>query len=228
VTSYKPTSRYYLLDEWIGGLPLIAEVVASQLAKTTSERAWQYIENRFQRQALRALRIRKTPAEVAALAEAGAAIDRVHASVPQWLRLGGPSGRPRPTSPVPARAAGHARIDFVIVGSGPNAAKPHHEPTSRVLREGDAVVVDIGGTMPSGYCSDCTRTYAIGAGPPDMARYYEVLREAQEAACAAVRPGIPAQAVDAVARDAIAAAGHGEHFTHRTGHGIGLETHEDP
>jgi Xaa-Pro aminopeptidase len=97
-----------------------------------------------------------------------------------------------------------------------------------VLSQGDAVVVDIGGTMPSGYCSDCTRTYAIGAVPPDMARYYKVLREAQEAACAAVRPGMRAEAVDAVARDAISAAGHGEHFTHRTGHGIGLETHEDP
>jgi Xaa-Pro aminopeptidase len=178
--------------------------------------------------ALRALRIRKTPAEVAALAEAGAAIDRVHASVPQWLRPGRTEREAAADIASAIAAAGHARIDFVIVGSGPNAAKPHHEPTGRVLREGDAVVVDIGGTMPSGYCSDCTRTYAIGAVPPDMARYYEVLRAAQEAACAAVRPGIPAQAVDAVARDAIAAAGHGEHFTHRTGHGIGLETHEDP
>ena len=178
--------------------------------------------------ALRALRIRKTPAEVAALAEAGAAIDRVHASVPQWLRPGRTEREAAADIASAIAAAGHARIDFVIVGSGPNAAKPHHEPTGRVLREGDAVVVDIGGTMPSGYCSDCTRTYAIGAVPPDMASYYEVLREAQEAACAAVRPGIPAQAVDAVARDAIAAAGHGEHFTHRTGHGIGLETHEDP
>src|SRR5439155_1330698 len=63
-------------------------------------------------------------------------------------------------------AQGHARIDFVIVGSGPNAAKPHHEPSDRVLSHGDAVVVDIGGTMPSGYCSDCTRTYAIGEVPP--------------------------------------------------------------
>ncbi len=178
--------------------------------------------------ALRALRIRKTPAEIAALAEAGAAIDRVHASVPQWLRPGRTEREAAADIASAIAAAGHARIDFVIVGSGPNAAKPHHEPTGRVLREGDAVVVDIGGTMPSGYCSDCTRTYAIGAVPPDMARYYEVLREAQEAACAAVRPGIPAEAVDAVARDAIATAGHGEHFTHRTGHGIGLETHEDP
>jgi Xaa-Pro aminopeptidase len=178
--------------------------------------------------ALRALRIRKTPAEVAALAEAGAAIDRVHAAVPQWLRPGRTEREAAADIASAIAAAGHARIDFVIVGSGPNAAKPHHEPTGRVLREGDAVVVDIGGTMPSGYCSDCTRTYAIGSVPPDMARYYEVLREAQEAACAAVRPGIPAEAVDAVARDAIVAAGHGEHFTHRTGHGIGLETHEDP
>jgi len=178
--------------------------------------------------ALRALRIRKTPAEIAALAEAGAAIDRVHAAVPQWLRPGRTEREAAADIASAIAAAGHARIDFVIVGSGPNAAKPHHEPTGRVLREGDAVVVDIGGTMPSGYCSDCTRTYAIGAAPPDMARYYGVLRAAQEAACAAVRPGIRAEAVDAVARDAIAAAGHGEHFTHRTGHGIGLETHEDP
>ncbi len=178
--------------------------------------------------ALRALRIRKTPAEVAALAAAGAAIDQVHASVPQWLRPGRTEREAAADIASAIAAAGHARIDFVIVGSGPNAAKPHHEPSDRVLSEGDAVVVDIGGTMPSGYCSDCTRTYAIGAAPPDMARYYEVLREAQEAACAAVRPGIRAEAVDAVARDAITAAGYGAHFTHRTGHGIGLETHEDP
>src|SRR5579863_906742 len=178
--------------------------------------------------ALRALRIRKTPAEVAALAAAGAAIDRVHASVPQWLRPGRTEREAAADIASAIAAAGHARIDFVIVGSGPNAAKPHHEPSDRVLAEGDAVVVDIGGTMPSGYCSDCTRTYAIGAAPPDMARYYEVLRAAQEAACVAVRPGIRAEAVDAVARDAITAAGHGAHFTHRTGHGIGLETHEDP
>ena len=178
--------------------------------------------------ALRALRVRKTPAEIAALAEAGAAIDRVHARVPQWLRPGRTEREAAADIASAIAAEGHARIDFVIVGSGPNAAKPHHEPSDRVLSPGDAVVVDIGGTMPSGYCSDCTRTYALGAVPPDMASYYAVLAEAQEAACAAVRPGVPAEAVDAVARDLIAAAGHGEHFTHRTGHGIGLETHEDP
>src|SRR5690349_14645407 len=178
--------------------------------------------------ALRGLRIRKTPAEIAALAEAGAAIDRVHANVPRWLRAGRTEREAAADIASAIAAEGHARIDFVIVGSGPNAAKPHHEPSDRVLSPGDAVVVDIGGTMPTGYCSDCTRTYVLGAAPPDMAAYYAVLAEAQEAACAAVRPGIPAQAVDAVARDLITKAGHGAQFTHRTGHGIGLETHEDP
>ena len=178
--------------------------------------------------ALRGLRIRKTPAEIAALADAGAAIDRVHANVPRWLRAGRTEREAAADIASAIAAEGHARIDFVIVGSGPNAAKPHHEPSDRVMSPGDAVVVDIGGTMPNGYCSDCTRTYVLGAAPPDMAAYYAVLAEAQEAACAAVQPGIPAQAVDAVARDLITKAGYGAYFTHRTGHGIGLETHEDP
>jgi len=178
--------------------------------------------------ALRGLRIRKTPAEVAALRAAGEAIDRVHARVPGWLRAG------RTERQVAADIAdaiieeGHARVDFTIVGSGPNAASPHHEASDRVLQPGDAVVVDIGGTMPSGYCSDCTRTYAIGAPPPEFAAYYQVLRDAQQAAYAAVRPGVTAEAVDAAARRPITAAGYGQYFVHRTGHGIGLECHEDP
>jgi Xaa-Pro aminopeptidase len=178
--------------------------------------------------ALCGLRIRKTPAEVAALRAAGEAIDRVHARVPGWLRAG------RTERQVAADIAdaiiqeGHARVDFTIVGSGPNAASPHHEVSDRALQQGDAVVVDIGGTMPSGYCSDCTRTYVIGEPPPDFAAYYRVLRDAQQAAFAAVRPGVTAEAVDAAAREPIADAGYGEYFVHRTGHGIGLETHEDP
>jgi Xaa-Pro aminopeptidase len=89
-------------------------------------------------------------------------------------------------------------------------------------------VVDIGGTMPSGYCSDSTRNYCVGEPPADYAAYYAVLEEAQRASCEAVRPGATPEAVDAAGRDVIAAAGHGEHFFHRTGHGIGLESHEDP
>jgi Xaa-Pro aminopeptidase len=178
--------------------------------------------------ALRGMRSRKTPAEVAALRAAGEAIDRVHARVPGWLRAG------RTERQVAADIAdaiiheGHARVDFTIVGSGPNAASPHHEVSDRALQDGDAVVVDIGGTMPSGYCSDCTRTYVVGEPPPDFAAYYRVLREAQQAAFAAVRPGVTAEAVDAAAREPIADAGFGDYFMHRTGHGIGLETHEDP
>src|SRR5207248_2277846 len=127
------------------------------------------------------------------------------------------------------REAGHARIDFVIVASGPNAASPHHATSDRRIEPGDPVVVDIGGTMPSGYCSDSTRTYVAGGRPPaDFVAYYEVLYAAQRAAVAAVRPGLAAEAVDAAAREPIAAAGYGEAFLHRTGHGIGLSTHEDP
>jgi Xaa-Pro aminopeptidase len=178
--------------------------------------------------ALRGMRSRKSAAEVAALREAGAAIDRVHAAVPGWLRPGRTELEVAADVAAAIGAEGHVRADFVIVASGPNAASPHHEPSGRVLQPGDAVVVDIGGTMPSGYCSDCTRVYAIGGPPGEFLRYYEVLRDAQEAACAAVRPGVTAEAVDAAARVPITEAGYGPEFVHRTGHGIGLETHEDP
>ncbi|MCW2905945.1 MAG: peptidase [Actinomycetia bacterium] len=178
--------------------------------------------------ALRGMRSRKSAAEVAALREAGAAIDRVHAAVPGWLRPGRTELEVAADVAAAISGEGHVRADFVIVASGPNAASPHHEPSGRVLQPGDAVVVDIGGTMPSGYCSDCTRVYAIGRPPGEFLRYYEVLRDAQEAACAAVRPGVTAEAVDAAARVPITEAGYGPEFVHRTGHGIGLETHEDP
>jgi Xaa-Pro aminopeptidase len=178
--------------------------------------------------ALRGLRARKSAAEVAALLEAGQAIDLVHAQVPGWLRPGRSEREVAADIADAIVESGHARADFTIVGSGPNAASPHHTATDRVLQPGDAVVVDIGGTMPSGYCSDCTRTYVIGEPEPEFAAYYEVLRQAQEAACAAVRPGVAAEAVDAAARDPITAAGYGGYFLHRTGHGIGLECHEEP
>jgi Xaa-Pro aminopeptidase len=178
--------------------------------------------------ALRPVRIRKTPAEVAALREAGEAIDRVHVRVPGWLRAGRSEREIGADIAEAILAEGHATVDFVIVASGPNAASPHHEVSDRVLIPGDAVVVDIGGTMPTGYCSDSTRVYAIGEPPAEFSAYYKVLYDAQEAACAAVRPGVTAESVDAAAREPITVAGYGEAFFHRTGHGIGLESHEDP
>jgi Xaa-Pro aminopeptidase len=178
---------------------------------------------------LRPLRLRKSPDEVAGLRRAGAAIDRVHARMGEWLR---PGRTEREVGDDIARAIveeGHCRVNFVIVASGPNGASPHHDASDRVIEAGDPVVVDVGGTMPDGYCSDCTRTYAAG-GEPDsgFSRYYAVLLPAQRAACASVRPGVTAESVDAAARDIITAAGYGENFVHRTGHGIGLEEHEDP
>ena len=175
------------------------------------------------------LRLRKAPDEVAALRAAGAAIDRVHARMAEWLR---PGRTEREVGADIARAIlaeGHAAADFVVVGSGPNGASPHHDLSDRVIEAGDPVVVDIGGTTAAGYCSDSTRTYVAGGEPPgDFADYYAVLLAAQRAAVAAVRPGIAAEAVDAAARDLITEAGYGELFIHRTGHGIGVETHEEP
>ena len=183
------------------------------------------------------LRVVKDAAEVQALREAAAAIDRVHAGMGEWLR---PGRTEREVGADVGRAItdeGHERVNFVIVGSGPNGASPHASVTDRVLRPGDPVVVDIGGTMPSGYCSDCTRTYVVPAyaDAPQQAevdeafcRMYEVLRRAQQAGLDAVRPGVRAESVDHAARSVIDAAGYGSYFIHRTGHGIGLDEHEEP
>jgi Xaa-Pro aminopeptidase len=177
---------------------------------------------------LRELRVRKTAAEVAALRRAGAAIDRVHERIGEWLRPGRSEAEIGRDIADAIVAEGHAQVNFVIVGSGPNGASPHHHTGERLVERGDAVVVDIGGTTADGYCSDETRTYVIGEAPTGFADYYAVLQQAQADACAAVRPGVTAEAVDAAARDVITAAGYGDFFVHRTGHGIGLEEHEEP
>ena len=177
---------------------------------------------------LRELRMRKSAEEIAELRKAADAIDRVHAKVAGWLRPGRTEREVGKDIADAIMAAGHVRVDFVIVASGPNGASPHHDTSDRVIGPGDPVVVDIGGTTESGYCSDETRTYVVGEPPADFRAYYEVLLAAQIAACDAVRPGASCQSVDSAARDVIAAGGYGDLFVHRTGHGIGLETHEDP
>ncbi len=123
--------------------------------------------------------------------------------------------------------AGHDTADFAIVASGPNSASPHHEPGERLIEPGDAVVLDIGGVR-AGYCSDTSRTAYVGEPPPDFAAMYEVLRLAQAAACDAVAPGVVARDIDRAARRVIEEAGYGDAFMHRTGHGIGVEVHEEP
>jgi Xaa-Pro aminopeptidase len=178
---------------------------------------------------LRDLRIVKDPAEVAELRRAGAAIDRVHARMGEWLRPGRTEAEVGRDIAAAIVAEGHEAANFTIVGSGPNGASPHHHLSDRVIMAGDPVVVDIGGVTAAGYCSDSTRTYLVGGRPTEeFAACYQVLAQAQQAAVAAVRPGLPAERVDAAAREPIAAAGYGEFFVHRTGHGIGLEEHEEP
>ncbi|MEK6191049.1 MAG: Xaa-Pro peptidase family protein [Chloroflexota bacterium] len=177
--------------------------------------------------AINALRRTKSPEEIDRLRTAAAAADQAMEAITAE-RLSG-----RTEAEVSAhirqllRDAGHDTADWAIVASGPNAASPHHTPGDRIIQAGDAIVLDIGGTA-NGYASDTTRTAFVGLPPEEFQDLYAVLQEAQAAACEAVRPGIPARDVDRAAREIIADAGYGALFTHRTGHGIGLETHEEP
>ncbi|HSK94922.1 MAG TPA: Xaa-Pro peptidase family protein [Candidatus Angelobacter sp.] len=174
-----------------------------------------------------ALRSVKSPEEVERLRTAGRAADAAMTAIAAE-RLSG-----RTEAEISRRigdhllAAGLETAEFAIVASGPNAASPHHSAGQRVLAEGDAIVLDIGGSW-GGYASDTSRTAFIGDPPADFAALHTVLREAQSAACDAVRPGVPAAEIDRVARDLITDAGYGDAFIHRTGHGIGMETHEEP
>jgi Xaa-Pro dipeptidase len=178
---------------------------------------------------LRELRMRKDDTELAALRAAGEAIDRVHANMGEWLRAGRTEAQVGADIAAAIVAEGHEVAEFVIVGSGPNGASPHHEVSDRVIERGDVVVVDIGGPLPSGYNSDSTRTYVLGEPrEPDVLATYTVLQRAQQAAVDVVRPGVTAEAVDATARQIISDAGFGDRFIHRTGHGIGLDVHEEP
>jgi Xaa-Pro aminopeptidase len=177
---------------------------------------------------LRELRMRKDPEEVAWLRTAGAAIDAVHAQVPGWLVPGRTEAEVGADITAAIIETGHAEAAFVIVGSGPNGASPHHEVSDRVIETGDVVVVDIGGPLPEGYCSDSTRTYVVGEPSLEVREVYAVLQRAQQAAVAAARPGATAESVDEAARLIIRDGGYGEYFVHRTGHGIGLEVHEEP
>ncbi len=180
------------------------------------------------------LRAIKDQSELAALQAAGRAADRVAAALQGGeIHLVG-----RSEADISAELAqrllaeGHDRVNFSIVAAGAHAASPHHDPGSRVVEPGEGVLCDFGGTMPDEfgvrYCSDITRCVWIGDPPPQVTDAYEVLRSAQQAAVVAAAPGVAAAAVDAAARDVITSAGLGERFVHRTGHGIGVEEHEDP
>jgi Xaa-Pro aminopeptidase len=175
------------------------------------------------------MRVVKDAAEIEALAAAGAAVDRIadelHAGrIPLVGRT-----EAAVSADISARivAEGHDRVNFAIVAAGENAASPHHHAGDRVIREDEIVLFDFGGTM-HGYCSDTTRCVFTGTVARDVAEAYDVLHAAQQAAVAAATVGTPCEDVDRAARRVIADAGYAEQFVHRTGHGIGMEAHEDP
>ncbi|MFI9360673.1 aminopeptidase P family protein [Kitasatospora sp. NPDC053057] len=123
---------------------------------------------------------------------------------------------------------GHSQVDFTVVGSGPNGANPHHEAGERIIRPGDTVVLDFGG-LKDGYGSDTTRTVHVGPdAPAEVRKVHDLVRLAQQSAFEAVRPGVSCQEIDRIARRVITEGGYGEYFIHRTGHGIGITTHEPP
>ena len=182
---------------------------------------------------LRDLRMVKDDDEIALLRLAAQAADRVVARIAAGSLVGRTEADVSREVRDRLVAEGHEASQFAIVGSGPNSASPHHEASDRVIRPGEPIVLDIGGTL-GGYGSDITRTLWVTGGEssngPDerFRRLFDVLFHAQGTATQAVRPGVACAAIDAAARQPIEAEGYGEAFFHRTGHGIGLEGHEHP
>lgn len=173
------------------------------------------------------LRLHKEAAEVELLRSAARATDRVAARLADTTMS---SLTERELARLVARwtvEEGHDVDTFKIVASGPNGASPHHEPTDRKIEEGDMVVIDFGGRL-SGYCSDMTRTFVVGEPTAEQEEVFDVVQVAQRAAVDAVHPGAEPAAIDGAARRVIEGAGYGDYFIHRTGHGIGLDVHEEP
>ncbi|MEU1419195.1 aminopeptidase P family protein [Kitasatospora sp. NPDC005751] len=179
-------------------------------------------------EALPMLRAVKDTDELERLAAAGGAADAAYRGILE-VRFAG-----RRETDVAADLSalliqyGHSQVDFTVVGSGPNGANPHHEAGDRVIEAGDTVVLDFGG-LKDGYGSDTTRTVHVGTDvPAEVRTVHDVVRQAQQTAFEAVRPGVTCQEIDRIARRVITEAGYGEYFIHRTGHGIGITTHEPP
>ncbi|MFJ9862699.1 M24 family metallopeptidase [Streptomyces sp. NPDC101165] len=177
--------------------------------------------------ALPMLRAVKDAAELELLAAAGAAADATFEEIRKVPFAGRRESDVGHDLADLLRRFGHSQVDFTIVGSGPNGANPHHEVGDRVIQHGDMVVLDFGG-LKDGYGSDTTRTVHVGEPTDEERTVHDIVRAAQEAGFRAVRPGVACQEVDRAAREVITDAGYGEYFIHRTGHGIGVTTHEPP
>jgi D-alanyl-D-alanine dipeptidase len=178
-------------------------------------------------EALPMLRAVKDAAELGLMTAAGAAADATFEEIRNVPFAGRREAEVAADLDRLLRRHGHEQVDFTIVASGPNGANPHHEAGDRVIERGDMVVLDFGG-LKDGYGSDTSRTVHVGEPTDEERRVHDIVREAQEAGFQAVRPGAACQDVDRAARAVIAGAGYGEYFIHRTGHGIGVTTHEPP
>jgi Xaa-Pro aminopeptidase len=235
-------------DETDDAHALVAERLGGRDAVTgralVSDRLWAMHVQGLQRalpsarlglatEVLRDIRMVKDPDEIALLRLAAHAADRVVAQVAAGRLVGRAEADVSREVRERLLAEGHDVAEFAIVASGPNSASPHHDASDRVIQAGEPIVLDIGGSL-DGYCSDTTRTLWVTGGDaamgptPEFRRLFEVLREAQAESASAVRPGVACERIDAVARGIITAGGFGPRFIHRVGHGIGLETHEDP
>ena len=224
---------------------IVASLIGSASSAAIGNRTWAQFLVELQRrlhdvtfsnasEVIGPLRAVKEPAELEVLRAAAAAVDDIAAA----LQSGEIALVGRTEAEVSAElgrrilAAGHNRVNFAIVAAGENAASPHHEPGGRVIGRDEVVLCDFGGTMLSpdgaGYCSDITRCVVTGEPSAEMVEVYAVLQEAQRAAVVAGAVGATCESVDASARSIIEGAGYGEWFMHRTGHGIGVEEHEDP
>jgi Xaa-Pro aminopeptidase len=177
---------------------------------------------------MQALRIRKGAEELSALRRAGQVADGVIAAAHAACGIGVTEAEvARRVTAAMHQLEPTGHVYGCIVASGPNSALPHHETGSRALEHGDVVILDYGCIL-DGYCSDITLTASLGPADAEVRRVHEVVWQAQQRALEAIRPGVPAEAVDRAAREVIEAAGYGDYFIHRTGHGIGLQVHEPP
>lgn len=179
-------------------------------------------------QILAALRAVKDELEIRLLKESARYADQVMDSLLSFLKPGVTEQEAALELERLFKQKGVNQLSFdPVVAFGPNSAVPHHEPGDTVLKEGDIVVVDMGGIKEQ-YCSDITRTFVVGEPTAEAAEVYEVVRQAQDEAVKAIKPGMLRKEIDQAARNIITKAGYGDYFTHRTGHGIGMEVHEEP
>ena len=176
---------------------------------------------------LRGLRMHKDVGELDALREAARQTDAAWAEFLEAGPISGLTEREAIDRLMALTTKNGMKPGFGICASGPNSASPHYHTGERVIEEGDAVIFDWGGVY-EGYYSDMTRTVFVGQPTEEYRRVYETVRSANEAALAAVRPGVACEEIDRAARDIITEAGYGPNFIHRVGHGLGMDVHEEP